>query len=337
MYRVLLFCLGAFWLNGCFFLANENDGDSDEVKGFKESLPEEADLKIRMGSGDDGEGSGTKSGYGIKAGDEICIDGDGDKVTGPLYLMTRSAIWDINGGILHIFVWLKAIVSAIPPSEETDEGYVWGPWTRDLDRITHRLVMSVINEDQGLYEFSLQGRPKNDDSDDAWVKLIEGEVVRGEEPFHGTGTLDFYFENSHILDPTLPRNGVAKASFNTESYPYEVEVRFENFYSNNNEDVLITAEYTYVKDENLSGEFTFSASVDLEEDGEIENLDVVSRWKASGSGRSDAEVTGGTLGTDFITITECWEDMYYATYLDTSIPMDDIVECGDAGTCVYDE
>jgi len=334
MFRKTALFLSASLISGCFIIMNQDKKKDEEINGFKEAIPDETDLQVRMGQSDTGATSGTKDNA------PACVDDQGNRITGPLYQATRNAVWDINSGILNVFMWLKAIVSSLPPEVETADGYVWGPWTPDLSRITFRLVMQVVDLDLGKFHFSLQGKLKNDTSDENWLDLIEGDVRKGEDPFHGTGTLNFYFENTHTLDETMPRAGKAEAVFQTNEYPYTVHVTFTDFSSKNDDTHLLTAEYDYTKEKDLSGEFSFSAYSDIEGDGQVEDLDVLSRWRNDGTGRSDARVSGGSivdLGINEVTLSECWDDMYYATHLHSSVAMTDLPDCGDSTTCIYSD
>ena len=99
-------------LLGCLPLAEEE---------FKNALPLESDLKIVMGETDTEEGA-------PKADcPECCIDDDtGGYVDADTYVMTRSAIYHVNGTLVAIYIWFNAIVH-MPYSEQIEDGYIWGP------------------------------------------------------------------------------------------------------------------------------------------------------------------------------------------------------------------
>jgi hypothetical protein len=319
---------------------------------YAEALPQQDDLKIKMGQYDTEDGTSRQAELDPFATCPDCcieeVDGEQYYVSGDIYELTREAMWHVNGGLAVTMGWIEAII-AYPATEETDTGYIWGPWSDDLSRIEFRFVMDKDSGD--LFTFRLEGKNINDTSDN-WQTVVDGEVTPGDEPHKGVGWVRLDFDTVHDIDSSHPSSdsGVVTYDFDVREYPYTVDVKFENFSDEQESDAAFTATYNYEKREGMAGVFHFTAQMDVTGpddtlDGVLEKFDVGSEWTETGEGRGEANVSGGSLeGTSTATyaLTECWADsegLFYQTYAheevtfdDESTPVDNVV-CGEESHC----
>ena len=74
---------------------------------------------------------------------------------------------------------------------------------------------------------------------------------------------------------------------------------------------------------------------DVDENGSLEDMVIHSRWNADGSGRADISATGGDLGTDQVTASECWDNRFQRVYYADSAGW--LEAEGDEAACSYAE
>ncbi|MFO8074232.1 MAG: hypothetical protein R6V85_20410 [Polyangia bacterium] len=328
----------------------ENFADDE----YKEALPRQQDLVVKIGEQDVVEGVDQQAALDPYAADhcqqECCIIEEGGEqwyVSGEIYEATREAKWHVNGALVVTLGWISEILE-YPYSEETELGYIWGPWQESLSRIEFRFAMDKTSA--GEFAFRLEGRNINAEADEAWLPVLEGDVTSDDQPYHGTGVMSVDYGAIHEIDvshPT-PAAGLITYEFDVRDYPYTVDVQFDGFEPEPGE--VLDAVYHYSRlGSGMSGEFGFVAEADVwpEEspDGLPEQLDVESRWTAQGAGIGSASINGGSLDADAVesfTIEECWagaDCLYYQTWEHTAIdfagPTTDISEtgCGDMAYC----
>ena len=98
----------------------------------------------------------------------------------------------------------------------------------------------------------------------------------------------------------------------------------------------IDADYEYRESADGSGEFSFGATADLDDDGAAaEDVLVRSRWDATGAGRGDAFFSGGDVPVDVgeVTASECWDGGFGRTWYEDSIGFAPTE--GDASSCAF--
>jgi hypothetical protein len=109
------------------------------------------------------------------------------------------------------------------------------------------------------------------------------------------------------------------------------------------------ATYYYAEAEDASGELLFSIQDDIHKDDPskplVETLTIDSQWMADGTGRADVRLEGGeipgdlaahNLGTDHVSMVECWDASFGLTYADTTpeeLRKLGNADCDDAGNC----
>lgn len=320
---------------------------------YLDSLPNSDDLVVKIGSQDVADG--TAQDAELVPVDpyadcpECCIVEDGGEewfVDGEVYQMTKDAKRNVNGALVLTMSWVAAIV-AHPYSEETELGYIWGPWQETLSRIRFRLAMDKVGPTE--FQFRLEGQNINE-TGNVWTAVMIGDVQAGDIPHHGSGTLTVDYDAVHAIDVSdpSPDTGVITYEYDVTGYPYIVDVTFDHFAAE--EDLTIDASYSYRRlDDGLAGYFSFSAHADVwpegQPDGVLESFEVESEWDTTGEGTGTAELEAGSLIEENVadlTLTECWADadgLYYATYQHHEIDfVDDTpsiseVFCGQESHC----
>jgi hypothetical protein len=148
---------------------------------------------------------------------------------------------------------------------------------------------------------------------------------------HGSGGFLANFSAARALDPTIrAQGGIAVAYDNTGDLRH-VEVAFKDF---SDEDGMMPRDalYRYAEHPDRSGDFEFITLQDIDNDGATkEVLGILSRWNATGAGRSDAAATGGSLGGLTVHMVECWDASFNETYYKDNLDIKPLE--GDVASC----
>lgn len=306
----LIFVL-AILVSGCIQKGDE----------FRDALPHSDDLTVRVPE----DGSG---GAGAHAYDLI-----GERSV--LYQTTRDISRVINGGLYVLLSVLDDIVS-YPPATVTADQATWGPHTPALSPVTWRMVVNKVGEDS--YTFSLDARPKNGD-DTTWVAILSGDSQLVPGTRLSAGTLVAHCDEAHALDEYEFRcAGQVTADWDITGSPRTVAVAFRDFSDGGALSIPIDADYSYLENDDLSGEFSFGATADLDDDGSLpESIVVTSRWDASGAGRGDAFASSGDIPAEIgtVTVTECWDSSFGRSFYTDSA--DFAPTEGDPAACAFAE
>lgn len=297
---------------------------------------------------------------GLPSRDDVSIDvpgNDGQALslgeTSEFYRITYGVSRTINGGLYWIYDLIDHIVS-LPPTESDENRRVWGPSEpRGLERNSFRFTAVRVAADQ--FQYVLEGRPKDATEEEDWLVLFDGEAFIENEK--GKGTLNLYFDSSHVLGDD-PHVGTASVVYDT-TLPddrREVNVIFDQFANTANGDAPTAAIYHYAENGDASGELEFSFNGDLHANDAfpkplVETFTIKSRWLGTGAGRSDVIISGGEIPTELATYlpesnatsvkaSECWDDNFGLTYADTHPEeLRDAVRplLGDVANCPFAE
>ena len=114
-------------------------------------------------------------------------------------------------------------------------------------------------------------------------------------------------------------------------------------------DMPIDATYHFTQGHDGAGDFAYTANSNIHKPEMnkplLEYVVVRSRWKADGTGRSDARISGGEVTSDLlaahasqtsVTASQCW-DATFNTRFETSTPQELklIVTAGDESKCAF--
>jgi hypothetical protein len=221
------------------------------------------------------------------------------------YTMTVQIATQLNGATASFFGMIDSALAA-PPSQKDGSQEMWGPFTPALSPIT--IAMAVKRDDAQDYEFFLGGKPK-DAPDSAFTGLLGGSAHQADAA-HGSGQMEVNFSAMNTLDPTTqPSTGAIAFVHDNTADPRTVDVHFGNFLPQPGSTPL-TATYHYAEHPDTSGSFQYQLQTNFDNDpaGILEDAVVMSRWLASGAGRADLVVSGGSLPAGFIVhASECWD------------------------------
>ncbi len=288
---------------------------------FLEGLPDKESLKIKFPSRD---GSLTDD-------SEVLLKTDvGD--TAEFYIITRKFTSVVNGSI-YFLLSLAEDIARSPGGKRDGDTKVWGPHTPGgLDPMTYKFTLTRL--DAGKWSYKLEAHGKDGEE---FKVIFSGEHTKGTKYRRGTGNLMVDFTTIKEMDPSKTEEGKIEASYNTETAPYTLDVKFIGFIGEDGKGP-VNSVYKYKVDDGGEGEFSYDAIADIDNKGKDENLKVLSRWKSDGSGRSDARGTGGDIkdqNVNELDISECWDNNYKRVYYESFINSQSYEKQGDVSKCVY--
>jgi hypothetical protein len=246
------------------------------------------------------------------------------------YTMTYQLSTQLNNAAASFFDQIDMVVASPPSGSDATNTY-WGPFNSALSPMT--VMFAVQNVDANDYNFFLGGKPKGAPDSTTFTGLLGGSahVV---DAAHKSGQLEANFTAMNALDPTTNTStGAIGFVHDNTADPRTVGVHFENFVGTPGSTPL-TATYQYAEHPDTSGNFQYNLSVNFDNDpGNIlEDATVVSRWLATGAGRADVIVQGGSLPAGFVVhATECWDAsfvrVYYTEDVDPSKTEGNVADC----------
>ena len=296
-------------LAGCLTPADE----------FRSALPRSEDVQIKV----------PQEGAGGAGAHVLALIGE----RAALYQVTRDISRGVNGGVWILLEVLEEIVE-YQPTTITENQATWGPHTPALSPLTWRMVVDKMGD--GDFEFSLDARPKDGD-ETTWVAILSGNSHVVAENV-SSGVLVAHCDDANALDPyEFHCTGLVTANWDVTSSPRTLTVSFRGWSDGDFYGTPIDADYSYLENDDLSGEFTFGATADFDDEGSAaEDLLVTSRWDATGAGRGDAFASGGDIPDDLeITVTECWDSGFGRSYYTDSVGFAETE--GDAASCVFSD
>jgi hypothetical protein len=304
-----ILALSTFALGGCLTPADE----------FRNALPGQSDVEVKV----------PQEGGGAAGSHELALIGE----RAVLYQVTRDISRAVNGGTWILLKVLEAVVE-YEPTTITESQATWGPHTPALSPLSWRMIVEKVGD--GQFEFSLDARPKDGD-DSMWVAILSGNshVV---DQHRSSGVLVAHCDDANALDPyEFHCTGLVTANWNVESEPRALTVSFRGWSDGDFYGEPIDADYSYLENDDQSGEFTFGATADLDDEGgAAEEILVTSRWDASGAGRGDAFASGGDIPADVdVTITECWDRSFGRSYYTDSVGF--AASEGDPAACTFSD
>jgi hypothetical protein len=252
------------------------------------------------------------------------------------YVLTRQVTRDLNAGAGWVLLIVHTIVDSFPATTVEGNVYTWGPWSDGaLDPAEYQLVVTE-NED-GTYDWALEGRSKSTPEAD-FTGIIIGHAVPGETPHRGSGDFTIDFDAGEQVNPidNTPDTGRVDVIYdleNRDGTAASLTIHAEGVDSLGNPG---TFDYSYAENDDGSGDFQFALDADVEEnDSEAEQALIRSRWLNDGTGRADAKLSGGDLGTLEVEASECWDDQFRRTYYSDSYEFEPTE--GDAASCAFED
>jgi hypothetical protein len=308
---------------------------SDDVSEYREALPQAAHVQV---AGPEQSGAGSRS-MSASAETGLLADGAGTASgSAEWYRFTRNIRDGVNAvtaGVLGS-VWF---VVHTKPSTIGDGYAVWGPYTDALDPVTWRLRVDRVDEHE--YEYRLDGRPRDSRSEDDYLTVLHGKGYGRADDRHGDGSFSVDLDASRTLDPDRAKpddSGTVTITHDLPPYarrklgalPREIRAELEPA----GDAWLDITSYAY---EDGTGRLEVAALGDVDEakTTALEDIAILSRWRADGAGRADVSIAGGDVPEAFgsFSIAECWADDFARVYYTDSVGAEPTQ--GDETACAF--
>jgi len=269
--------------------------------------------------------------------------------TARYYSETYRITHEINGAVYAILSILGDIVS-YPPTSQSGNRAVWGPFTPALEPTTFMLVVTEVSE--GSYEYALMARPKNSTSTDDFAPIVAGRADPEAATGDGSGQLVLDWSTFASMNPNIGLRGRMIVDYSHRPLSWRsVEMLFEDF-----EDPAhlpgaapTNVLYRYLENDDTSGDFQFAYRANVHQGdpirSQLETIRIRSRWQVTGAGRSDVQVHGAEiaqdletfldLDQDYVAVAECWDEYFLRTYYNES-PVRLTSEDGEPDESTYD-
>ncbi len=247
------------------------------------------------------------------------------------YLFTASTTENINTMIGVVLFWVDNITSSYRPSyvdRDTNQAE-WGPWSTALDPV-ETLLWVTYDPESDSHTWGFDQWPR-DAEQDAASTVVVGEVDPGATRDISSGRFEVDFTTINELDPTEQATGLFEVAYDIHETGVAATATYTDFGPES-----IDAEYSYAQVFEGDGSMDLVVHADINpESGTAteETWLTRSRWTASGAGRADIMISGGDLGEQTATISECWDSSFEAVYTTESLGG---TEEGDASLCVFD-
>jgi len=224
------------------------------------------------------------------------------------YVITRNVTRDFNGGSAWVLILLHTIVQ-YPVTSTNGNVYTWGPWSDALDPAEYRLDVTDVGD--GTYDYDLSGRSKTQTGAQFEV-VISGHADPRPGPLQGNGVFNIDFDAGRRVNPIDAGNERGEVTVTYDLAKRHLDLDIVGVDDNGKP---VTAEYAYDEGADKSGKMSFSAKGDAGGGAQLESFQIVSKWAASGTGRSDAMATGGDIQASVsVSLTECWDTSFKRTF-----------------------
>ncbi len=307
---------------------------SDDVSEYREALPEAANVRV---AGPEAESGGDRT--QAARGAALLADGaTRASGTAEWYRFTRNVRDGVNlvtAGVLGS-VWYVVHTRPTTVGEDYAE---WGPYTDALDPVTWRLRVDRVDDHE--YDYRLEGRPRASDSESDYLTVLEGKGYGRADSRHGDGHFTIDLDAQRTLDPDRHEDDAGTVSITHDlpaasrrrlgALPREISAVL---------DPPGDTELTIVSNANEdgTGQLEVSGRVDVDDSKQtaLEEVAVLSRFRADGAGRADVVIAAGDVPASLgaLSVSECWGSDFFRTHYADSAEFSPTE--GDASACVYE-
>ncbi|HEY5374684.1 MAG TPA: hypothetical protein VIK01_13450 [Polyangiaceae bacterium] len=324
-------------LAGCAFALTFVSGctlqKKDDADEFRDAIPQSESIAL---SGPDAS-SGTTTTAAAAPSLRTLAAGPAPTTYAKWYGFTRTmrdGVNKITAGVLGS-VWL---VIHTEPSATTADSATWGPWNDELNPATYRFKVTRIAPDE--YNYVLEGRAKASTSDDDYQAVLSGHGYGKPSEKHGQGTFQVDLDVAKALDPFDNQDNSGTVTVDHE-LPHDFSDNLGALPRTITATVTPQGEAHYsvesVANVDHTGSIHVIAHVDIDDSKRtlLEDVVIDSRWKATGAGRADIDITGGDLpaSTPKVDAIECWGTDFTQSYYSDSGGF--APTAGTANACVY--
>lgn len=319
----LAFVLAATTLTGC--LAPQEDESTE----FQEALPAQGSVNL-----DGPAGRTDMSAQAATFGTQASGDASDPAYW---YQFTRDVRDGVNVVTAVVLVSVWAVVHTTPTELDADHA-VFGPYEGDaLEPARYRLTVTRIGEHH--FRYVLEGQKK---SGGDYLGVLDGDGYSRASESHGDGQFVLDLGNAKLLDPGRHANDSGRVTVSHE-LPRDVGRRRDALPRRITATVAPEGGASLViksmAREDHTGELDVTAHVDVDDSSAsaLEDVSIVSRWRATGAGRADVGISGGDLpaqGLESVTAVECWGTDFSRVYYADSAEIQPTE--GNAAECAYD-
>lgn len=296
MLRKSLLC-AALMLTAC----GQNASDED---AFRDALPTPEMVEVKTPEA---------SGQGLTA--EVSAQAKGGRSDS--YVWTRAATVAVNGGTAWVLALLDKVTEH-PPTSLSGDTAVWGPHTEALSPNTWKLTVTQTGEHS--YSYVLEAKAKSA-ADSEFKSILTGSHTVAVDADgqrmkrYGSGSFRVDWDTA----ATLPERGNQVGRMEVRyarpdaTRAVTVDADFHQVRDAESTSKLVDASYRYKATPGAGGEFDFAVDKNLDHDASrpaAEHLTIKSRWQQDGAGRADIRATGGELGSEEATVSECWDSHF---------------------------
>ena len=242
------------------------------------------------------------------------------------YVATRNVTRTFNGGTAWVLVLVHTIVQ-FPVTTVNGDLYTWGPWSGALDPAEYKLEVRAIPD--GTYSYKFSGRSKTA-ANAQFEVLIDGTADPRPGELKGNGEFLLDFDAGKRVNPI--DSGDAKGQVNVK-YDLAAKHLDLTIMSTDDKGVPVSADYAYNESADGGGDMVFDVDGNAGGTAALEKVTLRSRWLANGSGRADLRLTGGDLGTNQATGSECWSTTFRRVFYADSVGF--AATEGDAAACAF--
>ncbi|HWO23284.1 MAG TPA: hypothetical protein VNO30_31295 [Kofleriaceae bacterium] len=228
------------------------------------------------------------------------------------YVATRDVTRMFNGGSAWVLVLIHTIVK-FPVTTVNGDTYTWGPWSDTLDPAEYKLDVRELAD--GTYEYQLSGRSKITAGSQFEI-VIDGKADPRPGELKGNGQFLLDFDASRRVNPVDAgdERGTITAHYDLAAHHLDLEID-----SVDDRGQPVTADYAYNETAGGGGDMTFNINGNAGKTDLNEQITLRSRWQNNGSGRADARLAGGDLGTVTAIASECWDTSFKRVYYTDSV------------------
>src|SRR5262245_48109277 len=251
----------------------------------------------------------------IPTADDVAIKLPSSRTVGDLasyYVVTRDVTRTLNGGSAWVLILIHAIVQQ-PVTSIDGNVYTWGPGSGALDPADYRLDVTANGD--GTYDYALSGRSKTV-ANAQFEVIIDGFADPRAGDLKGSGDFSVDFDASKRVNPIDSGDAKGKITVQYDLAARHLDLTAQAPDANGN-----PAMFTYAYNETLDhgGDMVFNVTADTGGTALAENIVIRSRWLSNGSGRGDARVAGGDLGTAQAVASECWNTLFRRVFYTDSV------------------
>lgn len=220
----------------------------------------------------------------------------------------------INDLLLDVLGTIDEVTSFPPSWQPTERLATWGPW--EDGGIEGRLW--VRERPVGGYGWAFEFRFVGE-GDDAWRSPIVGRIDAGATEAASSGTMILDTAVWAEFDPAVVAGGGGVVSYALDEDGASAEILLDDYAEQVGDDTVDAAvAWTSAVAGGGSLEFVAVGDVTGDPASADEVVTTYTRWAADGSGRTDAAATGGDLGLQVFTETDCWDPSLASTFFENT-------------------